>query len=102
MPWTVHKREKREGECDPGLWITDAKGNTVVDTGAIDCWPLSEKHKAMIEALPELLDALRDSQQALAHAIHVLRDDPSFATSIALKGAEAKALAAINKVEGKQ
>ena len=48
----------------------------------------------------ELLDALADCQQALAHAIHRLKDDGIFSTSIALKGAEEKARAAIAKAKG--
>jgi len=54
----------------------------------------------LIAAAPELLEALEDAQQALAHALHRLKDDSSFSTSIALKGAEEKARHAINKAKG--
>ena len=53
-----------------------------------------------VNAHDELLRALKDSQQALAHAIYVLRDDPSFATSIALKGTEERARVAVANAEG--
>jgi hypothetical protein len=61
MSWTVFKRKKKEDAFDPGLWIVDAKGNTIVDTGALDVYPLSDQHKAMIEALPEAFEALHSS-----------------------------------------
>lgn len=41
-----------------------------------------------------IIASLNDSWQALAHAIHALRDDPSFSTSIALKTTQEKAEAA--------
>ena len=47
----------------------------------------------------ETLALLRDAQQALAHAIPVLQDDPSFATSIALKGAEERGRHFLAKAE---
>lgn len=43
----------------------------------------------------ELVAALSDAQQALAHALHVLKDNGSFGTSIALKYAEEKARAVL-------
>jgi hypothetical protein len=58
-----------------------------------------EANACLIVAAPELLAALRDAQQALAHAIYKLKDDPSFSTSIALKGAEGRARNAIAKAE---
>lgn len=54
----------------------------------------------LIAAAPELLDALRDAQQALAHAIYILKDDVTRTTSIALNRAEDKAQAAIAKATG--
>ncbi len=54
-------------------------------------------NRKLIAAAPDLLDALNDAQQALNNALSVLTNDPSFVTSIALKYAEDKARAAIDK-----
>ena len=48
----------------------------------------------------ELLAALSDAQQALAHALYVTKDLPlSFSTGIALKGAEERARQALAKYD---
>ena len=66
MTWTIHQREEGEGECGPGLWITDSEDaegrfkRTVVDTGALEAWPLSEADKRIIEAAPDMLDKLEE------------------------------------------
>jgi hypothetical protein len=39
------------------LWIRDEHGRDVVDTESFDVYPLKEKHRAMIEAIPQLLAA---------------------------------------------
>lgn len=46
------------------------------------------------------IQALRDAQQALAHAIYRLKDDPLFSTSIALKRAEENLLSSIKTLDG--
>ena len=40
--WKIHHRTETKGLCKPGIWITTESGRTVVDTGAIDVWPLSD------------------------------------------------------------
>lgn len=62
----------------------------------------AEADAALIAAAPELLEALEDAKQALAHALHRLSDDPEFSTSIALKFAQDKARGAIAKAKGEQ
>lgn len=77
---------------EPGTYIEDEHTALVAKL-----YDGQEHYAPLFAAAPELLAALKDAQQALAHAIYRLKDDPSFATSIALKGAESRAIAAIAK-----
>lgn len=63
-PWTtsiemwVPSGASVRGERRAWLWIRDGDGRTVVDTKDYDVYPLGDKHRAMIEAAPLMLDAL--------------------------------------------
>jgi hypothetical protein len=70
-PWTITERHKAEGTCGPGLWIRDPDGRTVVDTGNLEAWPLSERHRAMIAEAPAMAELLAD----LANSIRALDED---------------------------
>jgi hypothetical protein len=90
-PLTITQRDKREAYCDPGLWITDAQGNTVVDTGNLKTWSLAPHHKALLEAAPDLL--------AFAHNVAEAVDTNGAETN--LDNILAAARAAIAKAEGR-
>lgn len=45
----VHRRETREGDCGPGIWVYEHNPvRTLVDTGALDAWPLSDSDREVI------------------------------------------------------
>lgn len=58
-PWASEVRTTREHECAPGLWMRSPSG-TVFDTGNLAAWPIKPADKALLDAAPELLAALRD------------------------------------------
>ena len=95
IPWYVGEKAR---------WQADVRFVRTSDdkSGVIGCCG-DDDAEFIVQAcnsFDALLDALQDAQQALAHAIHVTADDPSFATSIALKGAEEKARMALVKATG--
>ena len=48
----------------------------------------------------EMFKVVVEAQQVIAHALHLLKDDPSFATSISLKRVEELARIVIAKAKG--
>lgn len=58
-PWDIHIRKTTAGDCGAGIWIQGANHKTVVDTGAMDSWPLSEANARLIATAPDLLAACK-------------------------------------------
>lgn len=56
--WDITVRWKKDRQCGPGIWINSPGHKTVVDTGAMDVFPLSPADKALIESAPEMYDEL--------------------------------------------
>lgn len=71
LPWDLHIRRVPAGACKPGIWIDGPNHKTVVDTGAIDSWPLSPEDAEFITRAcnchDELLAALRDMVAMFDH-----------------------------------
>jgi len=92
-PWAVHFID-RDGK--PSLWIyshdNGTPSRTVVETGALDCWPLSEANAQLIAAAPELLEALEACLADLEHYVSTHGPGPDVRL--------ANAKAAIAKVRG--
>lgn len=74
----------------------------VADFGKCDL-PGTHANGRLMAASKELLEALQDTQQALAHIIHVTKDLPiEFSSSVAIKWSEDKARTVIAKVLGSE
>lgn len=61
-PWLVHTRRSPQRGKGCGLWIhgaTQAGGN-VIDTEAVDVYPLSDDDRRVIEAAPVAVEVLAD------------------------------------------
>lgn len=89
-PWNIAIRNRHEGECAPGLWITGAN-NTVVDTGNLKAWPLSDANARLIAAAPDMLAALR-------WLVEAVEDNDAGS----LESAVARAKAAIARATGRE
>lgn len=57
-PWKFTIRPSKEGECGPGLWIQDAYGNTVIDTGNLSAWACTPRDYAHLVRAVNCHDAL--------------------------------------------
>ncbi|KKM52182.1 hypothetical protein LCGC14_1555120 [marine sediment metagenome] len=68
-PWTLSIRTEPEGLLGPGIHIYRSDGNqaTVVDTGAMDVWPLHEANARLIAAAPDLLEACQTAARSAHH-----------------------------------
>lgn len=78
--WDVYVRECPAGDCGRGVWIQEFGHNgtpvrTVVDTGALDAWPLNDADRRLIAAAPELLEALKDTLHLAEAYYNTLPDD---------------------------
>jgi len=102
--WDVHVRTVAAGDCKPGIWIQEFSGDgtpgrTIVDTGALDAWPLSEPDRRLIAAAPELLAALKDTL-CLAEAYYNTLPDDGEAQDHYMASVIEPARNAIAKAEG--
>lgn len=64
----------RRGDCGPGIWVTArVPMRTLVDTGALDAWPLRQDDREWLaQNTPVLLaaiDAVIAAQQAKMHSL---------------------------------
>ncbi|HLL88543.1 MAG TPA: hypothetical protein VK324_04515 [Tepidisphaeraceae bacterium] len=66
MKWEIDVTTAGTGKLGDGsiavighVWIRDGRGNTVLDTDAINVWPLSDEHRRLIENAAVMADALK-------------------------------------------
>jgi len=84
----IQASNKRHFEIWESTWITPRIEDAI------------EERDALLADVAKLRAALEDARQALDHAIYRLKDDASFSTSIALKGALANAVTALGYCGG--
>lgn len=91
-PWKVIVRRESVGVCGPGIWIHSDGHRTVVDTGAMQTWPIAEPDRRLIAAAPCLLSAC-EALIAADHPDHFAArmSDSEMAAIEAIKSAIAKA-----------
>lgn len=104
-PWQVTTRVHQGGKTGD-IWISSLTNNSVLDTAAIDCYPLKEADRLLIEATPDLLTIAQTAAELADDAANFISnyarsseesDDDAMAVAEGLATLAMKAREAITK-----